>query len=321
MSLALVRKAWRLKSLAGRPRVLRDMAAEMLHGRFGEAARIARAASEGPDLGAEKIVSHRFQCLWLCVPKVASRSIARALAKADPAAEVISGRSLAALLADRPELTDYFRFAFVRSPVARALSLHAELQFGQARNRGAQRRFKREKREWLFARCPGLKQASSFGAFCRWLATPYGSDEFADRHFLSQHLQIRGADGRLPDFVGRLENLDADWSMVAAKLGLPAEPLPMLNTMAGWDADASEARALRQVAERSVTPASRALLRVRYAEDFQLVDVASTGDNGRTGLARRPTRTAREPETGAASNRGGARPETGAASTGTRTGD
>lgn len=279
----LAGSAQRLRSLAGRPRVLRDMAAELLHGRFGEAARIARAGSGSPDLGAEKIVSHRFRCLWLCVPKVASRSIARALAKADPDAEVVSGRSLAALLAGRPELADYFSFAFVRSPVARALSLHAELQFGQARNRGEQRRAKREKREWLFARCPGLKRTDTFDAFCRWLATPYGSDEFADRHFLSQHLQIRGPDGRLPDFVGRLENLDADWGSVVAKLGLPAEPLPLLNTMAGWDAGENEARALRQDAEQSVRPTARALLRVRYAEDFRLVEAAYTGDGARTG--------------------------------------
>lgn len=278
-----VRDAKRLWSLAARPRVLRDLAAELLHGRFGEAARIARAASGSPDLGAEKIVSHKFRCLWLCVPKVASRSIARALAKADPDAEVVSGRSLAALLAGRPELADYFSFAFVRDPVARALSLHAELQFGQARNRGEQRRAKREKRESFFARCPGLNQARTFDAFCRWLATPYGSDEFADRHFLSQHLQIRGPDGRLPDFVGRMENLDAGWGAVAARLGLPAEPLPMLNTMAGWDAGASEARALRQAADRHVGAAARALLKIRYAEDFRLVDAASTEDDARTG--------------------------------------
>ena len=229
-------------------------------------------------MGAEKIASHKLRCLWLCVPKVASRSIAHALLEADPAAEVLSGRSLAALLADRPELADYFSFAFVRSPVARAMSLHAEIQFGQARNRGAQERAKREKREWFFDRFPGLEQAQTFDAFCRWLATPYGSDDFADRHFLSQHLQIRGPEGRLPDFVGRLRTLNADWGAVAARLDLPAEPLPALNTMAGWDAGASQARALRQAAEGGVTAEARALLRRRYAEDFRLVDAASTGD-------------------------------------------
>ncbi len=266
------RRAGRLASLARRPSVVGDLATKLIRGRVGDALRIARTASGEPDLGAEKIVSHKFRCLWLCNPKVASRSIAGALLEADPGAEVVSGLSAPELLAARPELNEYFSFAFVRRPVGRALSLHAELRFGEQRNRGRQRRAKKEKREWFFARYPGLEDACTFDRFCRWLSTPYGSDDFADRHFLSQHVQIRLSDGRLPRFVGRLENIDADWKTLAARLGMPARPLAMLNTMSGWNPDPAVARHVRRVVERQVAPFARTLLRARYAEDYRVAD-------------------------------------------------
>ena len=94
----------------------------------------------------------------------------------------------------------------------------------------------------------------------------------ADRHFLSQHRQMGLADGRLPDFVGRHENLDEDWQRLAAHLGLPATPLPLMNTMAGWRADADALKTARLAAmEAHMTERSKTLLRTRYAEDFRLL--------------------------------------------------
>lgn len=68
---------------------------------------------------------------------------------------------------------------------------------------------------------------------CRWLNTPDGSDAFADRHILSQLVQIRMQSGHLPDFIGRFENINADLDRVAERLGLPTPALPMPNTVAG----------------------------------------------------------------------------------------
>ncbi len=56
-------------------------------------------AGRRPNLRAEKIVSHRRRYLWLCIPKAASRSIIAALGAADPAAELIRGRTLEEVLA------------------------------------------------------------------------------------------------------------------------------------------------------------------------------------------------------------------------------
>ena len=64
---------------------------------------------------------------------------------------------------------------------------------------------------------------------CWWLNTPCGSDAFGDRHWLSQSRQIATLEGRLPDFLGSYEHIDADGQAVAGCLGLPFTKLPRLN--------------------------------------------------------------------------------------------
>ena len=89
---------------------------------------------------------------------------------------------------------------------------------------------RRPEATWLFIKpYYGVHEGMSFAELCRWLSTPYGSDAFANRHWLSQHRQLRLPDGRLPDFIGRYERLDTDWETVTARLGLPARALPRVN--------------------------------------------------------------------------------------------
>ena len=102
---------------------------------------------------------------------------------------------------------------------------------------------------------------------CAWLNTPYGSNAFAERHWLSQHRQIRLPDGRLPDFVGRHERLEPDLALVAARLGLRVRPLEPLNTMSGW-LPPPEREAIDR--HRDLDRCNRAKLRSRYAADFRL---------------------------------------------------
>ena len=97
-----------------------------------------------------------------------------------------------------------------------------------------------------------------FADFARWLDTPYGSDTFANCHWLSQYLQIRLPGGGVPDFIGRFERLDADWQAVTGRLGLPPRKLPRLRV-----GPASVKAAEHLHGETA------ALLRRRYAEDFR----------------------------------------------------
>ena len=226
---------------------------------------LPRTAGRRADLGAEKILSRRHRFLWLCVPKVASRSIIAALRAADPGARLIRRRSLDEILARHPEARGYFRFAFLRHPVERARSCHAD-KHALARTDAAARR-------WFVEPYHGLSLGMTFAEFCRWLDTPWGCDAFADRHWLSQHRQVRDGDGRLPDFLGRWETLDADWRAVCGRLGLPHRALPRLN--------------VRPAGTGTEPPdnAATALLGGRYAADFRLGGYDGTGPRGGRRLA------------------------------------
>ena len=251
--------------------VAADIMGALLRGQFQTGRRMARTVMRTPDLASEKIISCKFEFLWICNPKVASRSIISALFNADPGASIIKGKAISDICALFPEVRDYYSFAFIRHPFDRALSLYSEIHLSPERYQGAQRLHKIDKRESFFDRCYGLAEAGSFDDYCRWLNTPYGSDAFADRHFLSQHIQIRLDDGRLPDFIGRLENIEEDLRQVSRRVGMPEPALPMLNTMAGYHLETPDMLNTARSAMRAyLTERNRELLSERYAADMEL---------------------------------------------------
>ena len=63
----------------------------------------------------------------------------------------------------------------------------------------------------------------SFDAFVRWLATPDGRDEVADRHWMSQ-TKILGLDrGMTYDVIGRLDAFDEALDAIAERVGIPTD--------------------------------------------------------------------------------------------------
>ena len=246
------------------------------------------------------MISAKYGFICLCVPKAASRSLITALRMAAEDAEV-HALPIAEVYRLRPEVAGYFSFALLRHPFTRALSWYRELFFAEGvygahyhryrDNRGSalfdaaagQRvtlrgavadiagpAAKRAKRERLFAKHPSLAHARTFEDVCVWLRSRAGRDAGADRHFLSQHVQVRLPDGRPPHRVGRFENIDAELAGIAAQLGMPTPALPRLNTMAGWQAPAAALTAARSQAKAELSERCRALLRQRYAGDFAL---------------------------------------------------
>lgn len=290
-----------LAGFVARPAVRRPAVRALRRGAFRELARMARTAARSPDRGAEKIVCPRYRFLCLLVPKAASRSLLTVIRDLAPDTDTFFDTDLREVYSEFPEARDYFSFAFVRNPYTRALSLHAELfcqpsvyAAGYDRYRGKRNRTfydpvagrpvrfrapletvaspekKEEKRRNLFARHYGLEETRDFDDFCDWLHSPWGSDEHADRHFLSQHRQVRLEDGSLPDFVGRVERFAEGLEEVGRRLGLPVPALPLLNTMAGWQSTPEELEAAQREAGKQLTERNRRLLRSRYAADFSL---------------------------------------------------
>ena len=252
------------------PAALGDVAGALLLGETAKARRMALTILQETDVRTEKIISRKYRFVWLANPKVASRSITAALLGADPDAEVVYENSIFDIHARYPETRGYYSFAFVRNPFDRAISYHTQLHRSREGYEGNLLLGVEKRARDKFARFYGLAEARDFGDYCEWLNTPYGSDAFANKHFLSQHLVIRAGHDRLPDFVGHLENLRADLDRVAADVGMPAPALPMLNTMAGWQATTEALRATRSKMAVQLTDRNKPLLRKRYAEDFKL---------------------------------------------------
>ena len=241
--------------------VARDLLDALSDGEFEQALSIVTTAQKTPDLRADKIVSRKYGYVWLCITKVASRSIAALLREIDPDAEVMGDKSISDVYAMHPEARGYYSFAFVRNPYRRAFSFYAD-KYLRSMDTNAR---------YFIDPYHGTSLAFSFDDLCRWLATPYGSDAFADRHWLSQSRQVVLDDGRLPDFVGRYENLDADFRAVCNRLGMPARELPRLGTMAGRNPTEEELRSVARLPDESLNERNKALLRERYAEDFALM--------------------------------------------------
>ncbi len=290
-----------LSEVASDPFIAGQMTGALARGQFGDVRRIARTTAQRPSLRTEKIVSRRYQYLWLCVPKAASRSLIAALLGADPDAEIFRDLTLHEICAMRPEARNYYSFAFVRHPFDRAFSWYWEIFFAhriyvetyglyskrrdhslldEATGRriplprppseAADPRWKEDKRQRFLRNYHGMNATSSFNDFCEWLDTPFGSDAFADVHFVSQHVLLDLGGGRRPDLIGRVETIDADLNRVAARLDMPVPVLMKMNTRAGWLSTPEALKAATAAQERCMTERNKELLRKRYAADFAL---------------------------------------------------
>jgi hypothetical protein len=189
------------------------------------------------------IVSHEHRFVYFIVPKVACSSIKTALTplfdldasdeeliredgREDgiprevhrffraPHHSIPKARLLKGLQKGRYE--GYFKFAFVRNPWDRLLSCYLQklTPGGQGLNRYDY----------------GGVELQYGMPFAEFVAAVYQiPDEVADRHFRSQHITVCGPDDAiLADFVGRFENLEADFAHVVRKIGASDLDLPHL---------------------------------------------------------------------------------------------
>lgn len=264
----------RVFSLHGKG-VGRDVAGAVLRGDLTRARKMASTVTRSSELGfiAQKVVSPKYRCVWFSAPKVASRSIMSVLIGTDPECKVYQ-TTASDLLRLRPDTRDWFTFAFVRHPFHRALSFWYELHVSPLQYT--------DRREYLLRKCAdlcdrfyGLSDTQDFDAYCEWLNTPYGADECADRHFMSLEPQLRLGDGRLPDFLGRLENIESDWRTVAERLGIPVPELPFVHSGLGWNAAPEQVSAMRSARASLLTERNSELLSVRYAGDLKLWDCSA----------------------------------------------
>jgi chondroitin 4-sulfotransferase 11 len=179
------------------------------------------AAAQGrkADLAFASIVSDKHQFAFCGVPKVATKSIRAALLRTPEIAAFAVDRNAAALAAEDSPYRFYHRFSFVRNPWSRVVSCYCQKIMIQPETVVGQLS--------IIAKHPGLFPGLPFDDFVDWLCSEEGSDQCADRHWMSQHIVLADGDGSIVcDFVSRLENLEVDFKTVCEELRLPPIKLP-----------------------------------------------------------------------------------------------
>lgn len=167
----------------------------------------------------QKLCSHRYKFIYIRTPKVASSSIQSVLKKIDPTL-VSYNMTLDEVYTHFPETKQYFVFAFMRHPLSKLISCWRNKIMLPTENRGI---------NTYASHYYGLYEHMSFVAFCEWLCSAWGADKLADSHWISQHKFFTSSYKAAPDFIGKYENLDADWQKLTEILGLPYIELPIYN--------------------------------------------------------------------------------------------
>lgn len=163
------------------------------------------------------IVDREHKYVFISVPKTASISVQFSLGWGHDIPEPdLYHCSIADVLAKHPEAKDFFKFAFVRNPWARLVSLYFDFTKKRGNQYSAQVRHDQ----------PLLSEFRDFEDLClRLHESPWLSDVF----FRSQTAQL-SVDGALAmDHYGRFENLPAEFVAICGKIGIPAPPLQKWN--------------------------------------------------------------------------------------------
>lgn len=162
------------------------------------------------DLCSEKIICEAHGFICFTVPKAGSSSLIRLLS---PFGARVISCSVDALYARNAEYQALSQFAFVRNPWARALSAYRD-KVVNVSNLGKLR---------ILTRYAGIQPGMPFRDFVNWLQSEEGSDDHADRHWISQHRL-------LPDSgacsVSRLERMDDDLPGILLKFGIQVPDIP-----------------------------------------------------------------------------------------------
>jgi len=183
----------------------------------------------------------RLECVFIHVPKCAGSSVARALFGSTPTGHMPLYWYEKQF---NERYVNYFKFAFVRDPLQRVHSAYSYLlQEAQHRDKSAHEL---------------VNRYSDFDAFVDdWLRTENISRQI---HFAPQHYFLQDSMGHINlDFIGRQENLNADFRRLCIHLHTKAE-LPHIN---------QSPRPAHQ-SKDLCSAATRRRVREVYARDYEL---------------------------------------------------
>ena len=154
--------------------------------------------------------SYRYKALWFRTYKVASRTIDQHLKDESGPGQYIYGSRMPY---SRLLMRGFFKFAFVRHPEERFISCWADKVLSQ---------------NYFGFSTVQHERMKDLDNFLSWVETQNISN--CDEHLMAQTALI---DLNHIDFLGRFENFDRDFALVAEKLGIKYENTYKLNVGKG----------------------------------------------------------------------------------------
>lgn len=173
----------------------------------------------------EKVVSDNKKFIYMANPKVATRSLLKLLSSSKGVTIKIYHRSIEEVYAQNDERKNYFHFALVRNPWARVYSCWRDKISTDGKFCDI----------FIMSKFKGLYPDMPFSDFVHWLCTAEGSDNKADRHWLSQHEIFKGS--FKVDKVIKIEELIQQRESLLTDIGLDPSLLQKENSTSLSDND------------------------------------------------------------------------------------
>lgn len=185
--------------------------------------RLSYVIRHGSYIPTEYYVDDARQLVYIPIPKVACTSIKEAIFGETNTEEhyseymgihsTLSSRSVNKL---HRKQANYYKFAFVRNPLARLVSCYLDKVIRPRQHTGHYYFDSRYSR-WLLSSIAGTKISSTmtFANFVQ--AVSRIPDWVADGHFRSQCHFLFGKNTAHPDFIGRFEDIGKDWHTLASQ--------------------------------------------------------------------------------------------------------
>lgn len=191
--------------------------------------KIKKRLLQKPDLRSEKIISHKYNFIYISIPKAASRSmmdifIWRPVADMDCFEK---NEEITKLIKQQVKYKKYFKFTFVRNPWSRVVSCYLNKIKDPSK----------DVKNQILNFYPDLNISMSFDEFVRFLFYKKdGNDKCSDRHWVSQNKFITSKKGEiLVDYIGKIETMEDDMNNICNKIGISNIKPPQLNTRFGWE--------------------------------------------------------------------------------------
>ncbi len=236
-----------LSKLRGNHRVLKVITKIVFHLRF-----LVRLGKKPPaDNIGGIMVNDTYKLLCVGNPKVGSSSLKAFFQEELPSSAFYLNISYASFLRSNPDKHNYLKTAFVRNSWERIYSCWQDKISNNQRFSDM----------FIITRFKGLYPDMPFDEFVDWLCSEAGSDQYADRHWMSQHKLLDiDADRNNLDLVDDISNMNRQIEKIIAERNMSEAKLTQRN------------KSGRTKQTYNFTPAVIEKIALRYAEDIKLFE-------------------------------------------------